>query len=105
MKAMEGHPYGNNEDSLGITFGDISDEQGVGSSSHVVGNYQSYVEDPIRTSDMVYSQETAQSTEEQVARPSSESLPKNRAFSNVMFFVLASGTSAYLWQRRAFLLN
>lgn len=50
-----------------ITFGEISDEQGVGSSSDVVGNYQSYVQDPIGTSDMVYGQETTQTSGQQVA--------------------------------------
>lgn len=83
--ALAGHPYGN-EDSHGITFGEINDEHGVGSSSNVVGNYQSYVQDPIGTSDMVYGQETGSSqtsngvvSEQQVAKPSLDPLPKNKA--------------------------
>ncbi|XP_006400911.2 uncharacterized protein LOC18017303 [Eutrema salsugineum] len=80
--ALVGHPYGN-EDSHGITFGEINDEHGVGSTSNVVGNYQSYVQDPIGTSDMVYGQETAQASsgalgEQLAAKPSLESLPKNK---------------------------
>ncbi|CAA7032156.1 unnamed protein product [Microthlaspi erraticum] len=73
--ALAGHPYGNEEDSHGITFGEINDEQGVGSSN----NYQSYVEDPIGTSDLVFGQETQTAevvSEEQVAKPSLEPLPK-----------------------------
>ncbi|XP_010443765.1 PREDICTED: uncharacterized protein LOC104726577 [Camelina sativa] len=85
--AMAGHPYGN-EDSHGITFGEINDdEHGVGSSSNGVENYQSYVQDPIGTSDMVYGQETGSSQtssgvvseQQQVAKPSLETLPKNKA--------------------------
>ncbi|KAF8054518.1 hypothetical protein N665_1327s0004 [Sinapis alba] len=74
--AMEGHPYGN-EDSHGITFGELN---GVDSTSNVVGNYQSYVQDP----DMGYGQETAQNSSEvvseqqQVAKQSLESLPKSK---------------------------
>lgn len=81
--ALAGHPYGS-EDSHGITFGETNDEHGVGSSSNVVGNYQSYVQDPIGTSDLVFGQETAQTSsgvvsEQQVAKPSLETLPKNKA--------------------------
>uniref|UniRef100_A0A1J3H2E2 Tify domain-containing protein n=1 Tax=Noccaea caerulescens TaxID=107243 RepID=A0A1J3H2E2_NOCCA len=75
--ALAGHPYGSEEDAHGITFGEMNDEQGVGSSS----NYQSYVQDPIGTSDMVFGQETQTTgvvSEEQVAKPSLEPLPKNK---------------------------
>lgn len=72
--AMEGgHPYGNEEDTHGITFGE--ELNGVGS-----GNYQSYVQDP----DMVYGQETAQtnsdvvSEQPQVGKQSLESFPKSK---------------------------
>ncbi|KAG7538598.1 Jas TPL-binding domain [Arabidopsis suecica] len=82
---LAGHPYGN-EDSHGITFGEINDEHGVGSTSNVVGNYQSYVQDPIGTLDIVYGQETGSSqtssgvvSEQQVAKPSLEPVPKNKA--------------------------
>ncbi|KAL0729407.1 hypothetical protein Bca4012_025500 [Brassica carinata] len=79
--AMEGghHPYGNEEDTHGITFGELN---GVDSTtSSVVGNYQSYVQDP----DMVYGQETVQTSSEvvseqqQVAKQSLEPLPKSKA--------------------------
>lgn len=81
--AMEGggghHPYGNEEDTHGITFGELN---GVDSTtSSVVGNYQSYVQDP----DMVYGQETVQNSSEvvseqqqQVAKQSLEPLPKSK---------------------------
>ncbi|KAJ0245929.1 DNA-binding protein [Hirschfeldia incana] len=80
--AMEGggHPYGNEDDDAhGITFGELN---GVDSASNVVGNYQSYVQDP----DMVYGQETAQqnssevvSEQQQVANKQSlEALPKSK---------------------------
>ncbi|KAF3529196.1 hypothetical protein DY000_02036467 [Brassica cretica] len=45
--------------NFAIVFGEISVEQGVDSSSNVVGNYQSYVQNPIRPS-MVCGQETTQ---------------------------------------------
>ncbi|KAG2297346.1 hypothetical protein Bca52824_044015 [Brassica carinata] len=43
------------------------------------GNYQSYVQDPIGTSDMVCGQETTQTSEQQVAKPRLESLPKEQS--------------------------
>ncbi|CAN8301236.1 unnamed protein product [Cochlearia groenlandica] len=83
--ALVGHSYGG-DDSHVIAFGEMNDEQGgVGSSANVVVNYQSYVQDPIGTSDIVYGQEETTQTnsgvvsEEQVAKPSFESLPKNKA--------------------------
>ncbi|CAH8296717.1 unnamed protein product [Eruca vesicaria subsp. sativa] len=72
------HPYGN-EDTHGISFGVVD------STSNVVGNYQSYVQDPLGGSDIVYGQETAQTSsdvvseqQQQVSKQSLECLPKSK---------------------------
>ncbi|KAF2541813.1 hypothetical protein F2Q68_00028788 [Brassica cretica] len=68
--------------NFAIVFGEISVEQGVDSSSNVVGNYQSYVQNPIRPSMVCGQEKPHRPTKDLYVNnewlTNSESIPENK---------------------------